>query len=48
VRLARGIARSLFAEDREQHFARLQAFDTAELAGDEWPEPAASPPGVAA
>jgi FAD-dependent urate hydroxylase len=47
-RLARGIARSLFVEDREQHFARLQAFDTAELAGDEWPEPAASPPGVAA
>jgi cation diffusion facilitator CzcD-associated flavoprotein CzcO len=46
-RLARGIARSLFVEDRECHFARLQAFDTPELLGDEWPEPA-SPPGVAA
>ncbi len=46
-RLARGIARSLFVEDREYHFARLQAFDTPELLGDEWPEPA-SPPGVTA
>ena len=46
-RLARAIARSLFVEDREHHFARLQAFDTPELLGDEWPE-AAQPPGVAA
>ncbi|MBP0446925.1 NAD(P)/FAD-dependent oxidoreductase [Roseomonas sp. SSH11] len=37
-RLAQGIARSLFVEDRETHFARLQAYDTPELLGDEWPE----------
>lgn len=37
-RLARGIARSLFVEDRAEHFLRLQAFDTPELLGDEWPE----------
>ncbi|HEY8612919.1 MAG TPA: NAD(P)/FAD-dependent oxidoreductase [Roseomonas sp.] len=37
-RLARGIARSLFVEDRETHFERLQAYDTPELLGDEWPE----------
>ena len=35
-RLARGIARALFAEDAAQHFAALQAFDVAELRGDEW------------
>lgn len=35
-RLARGIARSLFVEDRKQHYAALQAFDTPELLGDEW------------
>jgi cation diffusion facilitator CzcD-associated flavoprotein CzcO len=35
-RLARGIIRSLFVEDREVHFANLQAFDTPELLGDEW------------
>jgi FAD-dependent urate hydroxylase len=46
-RLARAIARSLFVEDREHHFARLQAFDKAELLGDEWPEAAARPSGVA-
>ncbi|MFH5923990.1 NAD(P)-binding domain-containing protein [Roseomonas xinghualingensis] len=37
-RLARGIARSLFVEDRETHFERLVAFDTPELLGDEWSE----------
>ncbi|MFC7734997.1 NAD(P)-binding domain-containing protein [Roseomonas sp. GCM10028921] len=37
-RLARGIARSLFVEDREAHFERLVAYDTPELLGDEWPE----------
>jgi cation diffusion facilitator CzcD-associated flavoprotein CzcO len=37
-RLARGIARSLFVEDRETHFERLKAFDTPELLGDEWPD----------
>ena len=35
-RLAREIARSLFVEDAGQHFAALQAFDVAELQGDEW------------
>ncbi|RUL99300.1 NAD(P)-binding domain-containing protein [Rhizobium chutanense] len=35
-RLARGIVRSLFVEDREAHFANLQSFDTPELLGDEW------------
>ena len=35
-RLARGIARSLFVEDAALHYAALQAFDVAELQGDEW------------
>lgn len=35
-RLTRGIVRSLFVADREQHFENLQAFDTPELLGDEW------------
>ena len=35
-RLAQGIARALFVEDRAEHFARLIAFDTPELRGDEW------------
>ncbi|MCS3433865.1 NAD(P)-binding domain-containing protein [Klebsiella sp. BIGb0407] len=35
-RLARGIIASLFAEDIEQHYASLQAFDVPELQGDEW------------
>lgn len=35
-RLARGIVKALFVEDRERHFADLQAFDTPELNGDEW------------
>lgn len=35
-RLARGIVRSLFVDDREKHFANLQGFDTPELLGDEW------------
>ncbi|MCG8710255.1 NAD(P)/FAD-dependent oxidoreductase [Brenneria sp. 4F2] len=35
-RLAQGIARAFFAEDRETHFADLLAFDTPELLGDEW------------
>jgi cation diffusion facilitator CzcD-associated flavoprotein CzcO len=35
-RLARGIVRSLFVADREQHFAALTAFATPELLGDEW------------
>lgn len=36
-RLARGIARSLFVEDRALHFAALERFETPELLGDEWP-----------
>ena len=35
-RLARAIAAMLFNADRDTHYAALQAFDTAELAGDEW------------
>ncbi|WP_454827726.1 NAD(P)-binding domain-containing protein [Paraburkholderia xenovorans] len=35
-RLARAIAAMLFEADRDAHYAALQAFDTAELAGDEW------------
>jgi FAD-dependent urate hydroxylase len=35
-RLARGIVRSLFVADREQHFAALMAYETPELLGDEW------------
>jgi hypothetical protein len=37
-RLARGIVRSLFVEDRALHYAALEGFDTPELLGDEWPE----------
>lgn len=37
-RLTQGIARALFVADRETHFAALQAFETPELLGDEWPE----------
>ncbi|MCS6933088.1 MAG: NAD(P)/FAD-dependent oxidoreductase [Acetobacteraceae bacterium] len=36
-RLARGIVRHLFAEDAALHFAALEAYDTPELLGDEWP-----------
>ena len=35
-RLTRAIIAELFAADVETHFERLQAFDTAELQGDEW------------
>jgi cation diffusion facilitator CzcD-associated flavoprotein CzcO len=35
-RLARGIVRRLFVEDKEVHFANLQAFSTPEIFGDEW------------
>jgi cation diffusion facilitator CzcD-associated flavoprotein CzcO len=35
-RLARGIVRQLFVEDRAIHFANLEAFSTPELYGDEW------------
>jgi FAD-dependent urate hydroxylase len=42
-RLAQAIARSFFVEDREQQFARLIAFDTPELRGDEWTDADALP-----
>jgi cation diffusion facilitator CzcD-associated flavoprotein CzcO len=35
-RLARGIVRRLFVDDRELHFANLKAFATSEIIGDEW------------
>ena len=35
-RLARGIVRRLFVDDREIHFANLKAFATPEIIGDEW------------
>jgi cation diffusion facilitator CzcD-associated flavoprotein CzcO len=35
-RLARALARHFFVEDRETHFAQLQAYDVPELLGDEW------------
>ena len=35
-RLARGIIRRLFVDDREIHFANFQAFATPEIIGDEW------------
>lgn len=37
-RLAIALTQHLFVAEREDQFARLQAFDTAELQGDEWPE----------
>ncbi|CCE04904.1 Oxidoreductase [Bradyrhizobium sp. STM 3843] len=35
-RLARGIVRRLFVDDRERHFENLKAFATPEILGDEW------------
>lgn len=35
-RLARGLVRQLFVEDRERHFENLKAFATPEILGDEW------------
>jgi cation diffusion facilitator CzcD-associated flavoprotein CzcO len=43
-RLASGIAQLLFTEDQETHYARLQAFDTPELLGDEWTDADATTP----
>lgn len=37
-RLARALARRLFVEDREHHFARLTEYAVPELLGDEWPK----------
>jgi len=42
-RLARALAQSLFLEDRQAHYAALQAFDTPELLGDEWQDADAIP-----
>jgi cation diffusion facilitator CzcD-associated flavoprotein CzcO len=35
-RLAAGLAQAFFAEDYDEHFRRMVAFDTPELLGDEW------------
>jgi len=35
-RLARGIVRRLFVDDRDAHFANLKAFAVPEIIGDEW------------
>ncbi|MGK7867973.1 NAD(P)-binding domain-containing protein [Falsiroseomonas sp. E2-1-a20] len=37
-RLAQGIARAFFVEDRDIHYATLEAYETPELLGDEWPD----------
>jgi cation diffusion facilitator CzcD-associated flavoprotein CzcO len=37
-RLAIALTRHLFVAEREQQFARLVAYDTPELLGDEWPD----------
>jgi cation diffusion facilitator CzcD-associated flavoprotein CzcO len=36
TRLAQGLARSMFVEDRQIHLDKFLAFDTPELLGDEW------------
>ncbi|MGI4856704.1 MAG: NAD(P)-binding domain-containing protein [Janthinobacterium lividum] len=46
-RMAQGIVASLFREDREHHYAALQAFAKPELFGDEWTD-ADAPAGMAA
>ncbi|WP_315707281.1 MULTISPECIES: NAD(P)/FAD-dependent oxidoreductase [unclassified Bradyrhizobium] len=48
-RLARGIVRRLFVDDRERHFENLKAFATPEILGDEWTDadaPAAPQPAA--
>jgi hypothetical protein len=35
-RLAQGIARSLFVEDRARHFETFMNHDAAEITGEEW------------
>jgi cation diffusion facilitator CzcD-associated flavoprotein CzcO len=45
-RLARGIARRLFVEDRARHYAALEAFDVPELQGDEWQDANALVPAL--
>src|SRR5699024_4031569 len=47
-RLARGLARQLFAADIERHFTALEAYDDPELLGNEWtPAHAGGQQGVA-
>ncbi|KJC58772.1 FAD-dependent oxidoreductase [Bradyrhizobium sp. LTSPM299] len=43
-RLARGLVRQLFVEDRERHFENLKAFATPEILGDEWTDADAPQP----
>ena len=45
-RLARAIAASLFVEDRDHHWRRLQDYSEPELEGDEWPGLAAWDPAL--
>lgn len=45
-RLARAIASMLFDADREHHYASLEAFDKAELLGDEWTDADAPVPSL--
>jgi cation diffusion facilitator CzcD-associated flavoprotein CzcO len=44
-RLAQGLARSLFVEDRDEFVARFKAFDEPELHGDEWTDADATAEG---
>lgn len=43
-RLARAVAATFFDQDKQAHFAALQAFDEPELLGDEWSVDDADPP----
>jgi len=43
-RLARGLVRELFVEDRARHFENLKAFATPEILGDEWTDADADRP----
>ena len=44
VRLAEGIARTLFNEDYQDHYQRLLDYDQPELRGDEWKDEDGVPP----
>jgi len=44
-RLAQGLARSLFVEDRDPFVARFEAYDKPELHGDEWTDADATAEG---
>jgi len=46
LQLADRLAGLLYAEDIEQHFARMQAFDEPEILGDEWVAEPLPPPAT--